>query len=293
MGLDEFDDGDDGAVLRRRRLRRRLADPGRYPGRIPRQRTAAAPGEPDRDSRTPLRRRRDERGGLPRPSGGARRSRRAARQDMTVRSEQLISTIEPLKATREARLLPFRAQVQRHLLAMVGDKSLAEELTQDTYARALERIDQLRDPRAALAWLYRIATTVALDRLRQRRPSTVPLDTVAPVGGEAEQAAERERPPSLLEGALESAEMSACVQGYLAALPDDYRIAILLHDAHSLSNPEIAQLLGCSLATAKIRVHRARARLRGTLSSACTFEIDERGVLVCDPQTGTRTSDIT
>jgi RNA polymerase sigma-70 factor, ECF subfamily len=212
---------------------------------------------------------------------------------MTVTPEQLISTIEPLQATPEARLVPFRAQVQRHLLAMVRDSSLAEELTQDTYARALERIDQLRDPQAALAWLYRIATTVALDRLRQRRPTTVPLDTVAPAGGEAEQAAARERPPSLLEGALESSEMSACVQGYLAALPDDYRIAILLHDVHGLGNPDIAELLGCSLATAKIRVHRARARLRETLSSACTFETDERGVLICDPQPGARTSDVT
>jgi RNA polymerase sigma-70 factor, ECF subfamily len=186
--------------------------------------------------------------------------------------------------TREARLMPFRAQVQRHILAMVRDRAEAEELTQDSYARALERIDQLRDPQAALAWLYRIATTVTLDRIRQRRPSTVPLDTVAPAGAEAEQAAEREHPPTLLEGALESSEMSDCVQGYLAALPDDYRVAILLHDAHGLSNPEIAELLGCSLATAKIRVHRARTRLRETLSTACTFEIDERGVLVCDPQ---------
>lgn len=195
--------------------------------------------------------------------------------------------------TREARLVPFRAQVQRHILAMVRDEALAEELIQDTYARALERVGQLRDPQAALAWLYRVATTVSLDRLRQRRPSTVPLDAVAPAGEGAEQAAERERPPFLLEGALESSEMSECVQGYLAALPDDYRTAILLHDAHGLTNPEIAELLGCSLATAKIRVHRARARLRETLATACSFEIDERGVLVCDPQPDTRTSDVT
>lgn len=209
---------------------------------------------------------------------------------MTVAPDQLVGAIEPRKVTPEARLVPFRAQVLRHILAMVRERSLAEDLTQDTYARALERVDQLRDPQAALAWLYRIATTVALDRLRRQRPSTVPLDTVAPVGEEAEQAAERERPPTLLEGALESAEMSACVQGYLAALPDDYRIAILLHDAHGLSNPEIADLLGCSLATAKIRVHRARARLRETLNSACSFEIDERGVLICDPTSAAATT---
>jgi RNA polymerase sigma-70 factor (ECF subfamily) len=189
---------------------------------------------------------------------------------------------------REARLVSFRPQVQRHILAMVRDQAEAEELTQDTFARALERIGQLRDPQAALAWLYRIATTVALDRLRQRAPGTVPLDTVAPAGEAVERAAARGRTPSLLEGALESSEMSECVQGYLAALPDNYRIAILLHDAHGLSNPEIAELLGCSLATAKIRVHRARARLRDALAAACTFEIDERGVLVCDPQPDTQ-----
>ena len=181
----------------------------------------------------------------------------------------------------EAVLVPFRVQVQRHILAMVRDTGEAEELTQDTYARALERIGQLRDPQAALAWLYRIATTIALDRIRQRRPTTVPLDTVTPAGDVAEQAAEHQRPPTLLEDALESSEMSECVQAYLAALPDDYRVAILLHDAHGLSNPEIAELLGCTLATAKIRVHRARARLRQTLSAACTFEVDQRGELVC------------
>ena len=191
----------------------------------------------------------------------------------------------------EARLVAFRAQVQRHILAMVRDEAEAEELTQDTYARALERIGQLRDPQAALAWLYRIATSVSLDRLRQRRPATVALDTVAPAGAEAVQRTDRERAPTLLGTALEHSEMSECVQSYLAALPDDYRIAILLHDGHGLSNPEIAQLLGCSLATAKIRVHRARARLRETLDAACSFEIDERGVLVCDPQPATPQTD--
>jgi RNA polymerase sigma-70 factor, ECF subfamily len=194
----------------------------------------------------------------------------------------LTGLVHVASPTREARLVPFRAQVQRHILAMVRDEALAEELTQDTYVRALQRVGQLRDPQAALAWLYRIATTVSLDRLRQRRPATVVLDEAVLAGDAVERAASGAGEPSLLE-ALEQSEMSECVQGYLAALPDDYRIAILLHDAHGLSNPEIAELLGCSLATAKIRVHRARARLHETLAIACSFEVDERGVLVCDP----------
>ena len=201
---------------------------------------------------------------------------------MTVAADHLAGTVDVASVGLGGRLVPFRPQVQRHILAMVRDAAEAEELTQDTYARALERIGQLRDPQAALAWLYRIATTVSLDRLRQRRPATVALDEAALSGDAARGVADGERQPSQLD-ALEQSEMSRCVQGYLAQLPDDYRIAILLHDAHDLSNPEIAELLGCSLATAKIRVHRARARLRETLATACSFEIDKRGVLVCDP----------
>jgi RNA polymerase sigma-70 factor (ECF subfamily) len=174
----------------------------------------------------------------------------------------MAGAVDVASPTRQVRLVRFRPQVQRHILAMVRNAAEAEELTQDTYARALEKVDQLRDPQAALAWLYRIATTVTLDRLRQRRPTTITLDTVAPAAEEVERAADRERTPSLLESALESSEMSDCVQGYLAALPDDYRIAILLRDAHGLSNAEIAELVGCSLATAKIRVHRARTAPR-------------------------------
>jgi RNA polymerase sigma-70 factor (ECF subfamily) len=193
-------------------------------------------------------------------------------------------TTEAAPADLEARLAQYRPQIQRHILAMVRDTEDAEELTQETYARALARIDGLREPQAALAWLYRIATNVSLDRLR--REATVPVNT-AVSAEQADEAAKRERPESLIEAGLERSEMSECVQDYLVRLPDDYRVAIFLHDVYGLSNPEIARLLGCSLATAKIRVHRARRRLRETLASACAFELDERGVLVCEPRSET------
>ena len=174
----------------------------------------------------------------------------------------------------------YRPQIRRHLAAMVRDAELAEDLTQETYGRALARLDTLRDPKAGLAWLYRIATNTALDRLRRKAPSTVPFDDV--VVGEVEAAAAQERPGiSLIEEGLERSEMSECIQSYLQALPDDHRVAILLHDVHGLTNPEIAALVGCSLPTAKIRVHRAHARLRNTLEGVCEFHIDDRGVLVC------------
>jgi RNA polymerase sigma-70 factor, ECF subfamily len=197
--------------------------------------------------------------------------------------EIVARTARPAPERLEAQLLAFRPQIERHVRALVRDRADPEELTQDAYARAFSRSDELRDPQAALAWLYRIATNVCLDRLRQRRPPTVLLDTQG--SGNEGVAGTRggETPTSETQTALERSEMSECVQKYLETIPDDYRAVIYLHDVYDLSNPEIAELLDCSVATAKIRLHRARVRLRGILAAACTFEIDERGVMVCDP----------
>jgi RNA polymerase sigma-70 factor, ECF subfamily len=186
----------------------------------------------------------------------------------------------PVGTDLPTRLAGYRPQIRRHLLAMVRDPEAAEDLTQETYGRALGQLDSLRDPKAGLAWLYRIATNTAIDRFRRKAPSTVPFDDV--VVGEVEAAAAQERPGiSLIEEALERSEMSECIQSYLQRLPDDYRVAILLHDVRGLTNPEVAALVGCSLPTAKIRVHRAHERLRAALAGVCEFHIDDRGILVC------------
>ena len=188
--------------------------------------------------------------------------------------------VAPVGSDLRTQLAEYRPQIRRHLLAMVRDREAAEDLTQETYGRALARLDSLRDPKAGLAWLYRIATNTALDRLRKKAPPTVALDDA--VVGEVEAAAAQDRPGiSLIEEALERSEMSECIQSYLQSLSDDYRVAILLHDVHGLTNPEVAALVGCSLPTAKIRVHRAHERLRDTLHGVCEFHIDDRGVLVC------------
>jgi RNA polymerase sigma-70 factor (ECF subfamily) len=187
---------------------------------------------------------------------------------------------EALAPDLGAQLAEYRPLIRRHLLAMVHESEAAEDLTQETYGRALAQVESLRDPKAGLAWLYRIATNTALDRFRRKAPSTVPLDGL--VVGEVEAAAAQERPGiSLIEEALERSEMSECIQSYLQGLGDDYRVAILLHDVHGLTNPQVAAVVGCSLPTAKIRVHRAHERLRDTLRGACDFHFDDRGVLVC------------
>ena len=168
-------------------------------------------------------------------------------------------------------------RIFRYIMSMIGDTEEAEDLTKETFLRAYRRRDSLQNEGAQITWLYRIATNVCLDRLRQyarRAPkeSDADLDDI--------DVAEPETPS--LQKTIERDEMSECVQDFLNRLPDSYRAVILLHDMHELTATEIAQLLGQSLATVKIRLHRARQKLRIALEGGCDFSYDERNVFTCE-----------
>jgi RNA polymerase sigma-70 factor, ECF subfamily len=66
-------------------------------------------------------------------------------------------------------------------------------------------------------------------------------------------------------------------------LPEKLRTVVWLFDFDGLSQDEIAQALGISVENVKVRLHRARRKLKSILASHCTFEKDDRNVLVCEP----------
>jgi RNA polymerase sigma-70 factor (ECF subfamily) len=161
----------------------------------------------------------------------------------------------------------------------VRDRDEADDLTQEVFLLAHRKLASLRDPDAVVAWLYRIATHVCYDRFRKwgRQPTPASLDAT----GHPEAAGGGDEPN--LGRVIEQVEMSGCVRGYLDELADDYRTVVLLHDLERLTNNAIAELLGASLDTVKIRVHRARRKLQDALDAHCDFSRDDHGVLVCEP----------
>jgi RNA polymerase sigma-70 factor (ECF subfamily) len=76
--------------------------------------------------------------------------------------------------------------------------------------------------------------------------------------------------------------MSECVREFVDRLPTDYRAVLILNDLEGFTNNEIAEILQISLDAAKIRLHRARARLKKELQSGCDFYHDDRSELACD-----------
>ncbi len=170
------------------------------------------------------------------------------------------------------------ARIRRYVRSVVRDVGEAEDLTQETFLRAYRRRDSLRDPDAVLPWLYSIATHVCLDRLRQRARQAPTQSGLDP---EAVSASDQAPSAELL---VEQEDMSTCVQAYVGGLSDSYRAVLLMHDVQGLTSREIAELLGDSTGSVKIRLHRARKQLQTVLESGCEFSQNERGTLVCDPK---------
>jgi RNA polymerase sigma factor (sigma-70 family) len=81
---------------------------------------------------------------------------------------------------------------------------------------------------------------------------------------------------------LERFQMGACVQEQIDLLPEFQRIVLILYDLLGFNHNEIAEMLDITQANAKVRLHRARKNLKSILKEKCTFERDERNVLVCE-----------
>jgi len=191
-----------------------------------------------------------------------------------------------LTSALPASLGSHREAIRRYIFGLVRDSAEAEDLTQETFLRAHKKLSTLRDKTKPLPWLYRIATNVSYDRFRQGSYKNPPqsLDQSDGDGDEGTAVGSVSDTGPRLDLAMEQEEMSSCVQRYMSELSDQYRAVILLHDTQGLTNPQIAEMLGISLATVKIRLHRARKKLREALERACLFSSDDRGTLVCDPK---------
>jgi RNA polymerase sigma-70 factor (ECF subfamily) len=166
------------------------------------------------------------------------------------------------------------APLRRYLLRFVGEPYTAEDLLQETLVRIAKGLPGFERRSSLKTWAFRIATTTAIDHLRKCKdtPSIVAVDESEALAAEEPGVGER----------LVIDEMNSCVRDEIDSLPGDYRAAIVLHDLEGLTAAETAEIAGCSTATAKIRIHRARARLKKALENDCTFYYDRDQVLRCD-----------
>lgn len=157
----------------------------------------------------------------------------------------------------------YRTPIYRTAYGLTGDRQAAEEILQDTFARAYQRRSTLLPNVSPLPWLHRVALNLCYSRLGRRRLAQEPIgDSVAAlVRDKSIEPAER----------AEQQELRAIVRDGVAALPPKHQSVVVLYYLHGLSLQETAQILGVRLGTVKSRLHYALRGLRSHLEGDRRF----------------------
>ncbi len=144
----------------------------------------------------------------------------------------------------------------RYAYRLSGSASDAEDLTQEAFGKAITRLDQLREPDRAKAWLFRILRNAYLHRVRdEKRHKTVPLDAVGDVPQGVPEPAGVDVDPAKLQAALDD-------------LDETFRTPLVLFYFEGFSYRDIAEQMDLPIGTVMSRLARAKVYLRTRLASS-------------------------
>ena len=150
--------------------------------------------------------------------------------------------------------LRYRTPIYRTAYGLTGDPHAAEEILQDTFARAHQRRATLRPDVSPLPWLHRVALNLCYSRLARRRPASEPID-----GSSAQFVPDAAIAPS---DRAEQTELRQIIRDGVLGLPEKHRSVVVLYYLQRLSLQETAEVLGIQLGTVKSRLHYALRGLR-------------------------------
>jgi RNA polymerase sigma-70 factor, ECF subfamily len=164
----------------------------------------------------------------------------------------------------------YETPVYNYVLRLVGDRALAEDLTQEVFLRVFQGLPKFSLRSKFTTWLFQVTKNRVLDELRasERRPRlSVALEDVPPL--------------EVVDAPLERVEAMDAVWRSVACLTPDLKMALLLRDVVGLSYTEIADSLEITLATVKWRIYKAREEVQLALArEGITFGEDEPVVAV-------------
>ena len=152
-------------------------------------------------------------------------------------------------------LRAYERPVYNYILRLVGDRALAEDLTQEVFLRVYQGLPSFSLRSRFTTWLFQVTKNRVLDELRalERRPrAVVALDDIPPL--------------EVLDAPFERAEAIDAVWRAVGSLNVDLKMALLLRDVVGLSYTEIADALEITLATVKWRIYKAREEVQRSLA---------------------------
>ncbi len=166
-------------------------------------------------------------------------------------------------------------RVSRFIKSLVKDEWVTEDLIQETFLRVKNNIDSVRDSSKLSSWIYRISYNLCQDYFKASKKESLK---------ECELKEDKEAFFRVnIEKQLEQQQMGSCVQRQMELLPDSLRTVLVMYEILEFTHKEITEILEITEENSKVRLHRARKSFKKILDAKCTFETDERNVLVCEP----------
>ncbi len=176
----------------------------------------------------------------------------------------------------------YHPKIIRYLSRIVGRVD-AEDLTQEVFDKIHRGLDRFQGRSSLSTWIYRIATNTAIDRSR-----SVAYKYESTHDAFEDEASHQSSDPTASETApvtdqlVIRKEMSDCVNEFIDNLPPHYRTVIVLSELEGFTNKEVAHIVSISLDNVKIRLHRARTKLKKALLEGCYFYYTAGNTLACD-----------
>ncbi len=171
----------------------------------------------------------------------------------------------------------YHDRIKNFIQSLVKDDWATDDLLQDTFLKVRKHMDSVRDVSKLSSWIYRIAYNLCLDHFASKKK-----------GGQVKEETDvmiRET----VDTEIEQHQMGVCVQKQMDHLPESLRAVLIMYDILGFTHKEISEILDITEENSKVRLHRARKSFKKILNEKCSFEVDQRNVLICEPLYGGHT----
>jgi len=178
----------------------------------------------------------------------------------------------------------FYPKIVRYLSKLTDNKDDAEDLSQDVFIKVNSGLEKFEGRSKLSTWIYKIATNTANDYFRSvafQKGTKQTLSGAFLEENKADKNVWTGEKANTSDQMLEKKEMKDCIKRYVDDVNLNYKTVFILSEYEGLKNQEIAEILGLSLDTVKIRIYRARTQLKKKMEKGCDISHEENGI-ACD-----------